>query len=766
MGSHAFNYLIYITKWLNIFLRFCAINHLRKGKGKVILPDWYPVDPLLDDNEEVFVSYEPLNSECAAHSERGAESFQTQCGQTHWPFENDKQAQNHMLDKDVVPSSIKHASDSVNRLIPIVLPDVNAGNDRKRKNKAKEDGLCEDLEVAKAATESRGVSNLKKRKANEETRENSEFNRPGSILDELISNKPPDSRSTQKGTEDTNTCSKICLDEKSEHKKKNKKKKRKASTELAVESVEEVLSQTVCKANEKSYMSDHPGKRLKDRKRKRREAINSETKQEIGKMDANEKIKEREADGKEFSGEGQKDVEPDMSEKRTDVESIAEGIKKKKGRKKRSSKEQLFSGSSVASSNLKESGIGSGSSPVEMTKRDKVLDAAEFPVCKGAETKDNDLAKSLLERNKTKNDDFESQEKKTNTLFANNKEQCVDKTTLADPSEVKEIVTVRSKKKRHRKEKEKVNDKVNQNNPSESNQASFSICEPGVPFADKSGAGKNENGTRSSEKENGACSEILPMLPSMTDIANETRPSKARVSAHNAPIPALLTGAVAKDTKTTLNAKPTFDYETDAETHNIKAKIKEVVNELIEESDHSQSIIQGPLKFATKLASDSNVTKKASDTQVKNAYTLKKGRKSEVLGQGKIKVSTSAQPAKAVNLSASKKNENTEENINKTPLKNDNSDDDDKDDDDDRNKKRGDESSSSETSSITFSDYDSPQVTKKNNVTPKSTGISFSFHFFISRISFIYALGKSLKERTLLTLQLQNLVKLLSIILF
>eukprot|EP00795_Rhopilema_esculentum_P006154 gene6154-11547_t len=709
---------------------FCPINHLRKDKGKVILPDWYPVEPLLDDNEEVFVNYEPLNSECAAHSKRSAGSFQTQCSQTHCPFESDKQAQNHMLDKDALPSSIKHAADFANSLIPIVLPDINAGNDRKRKSKAEEDGLCEDLEDAKAATESQGVSDFKKQKANEETRENSEFNRPGSILDELISNKPPDSKSTQKGTEDTDPCSKICFDENSEQKKKKKKKKRKASTELAVESVEEVLSQTVCKANETSDMSDHPGKHLKDRKRQRREISNSETKQEIGKMDASEKHKEREEDGKAFSREGQKDVEPDMSEKRTDVESIAEGIKKKKGRKKRNSKEQLFSGSSVASSNLKESGIGSGSSPVEMTKHDKVLNAAEFPVCKGEETKDKDNSKSLLEINDTKNDDFESQEKKTNTLFANNKEQCVDKTTLADPSEVKEEVTVRSKKKRHRKEKQKVNDKVNQNNPPDSNQASFSICESGVPFADKSGAGKNENEKRSSEKENDACSEILPMLPNMTDIANETRPSKAKVSAHNAPIPALLTGAVAKDTKTTLNAKPTFDYETDAETHNIKAKIKEVVNELIEESDHSQSMIQGPLKFATKLASDSDVTKKATDTQVKNAYTLKKSRKSEVLEQGKIKVLTSAQPAKNVNLSASKRNEITEKSINKTPHKNHNSDDDD---DDDRNKKRGDESSSSETSSITFSDYDSPQVTKKKNVTAKSPGKKLSATFSVKK---------------------------------
>ena len=41
------------------------ISNIRKDMNKVLIPDWYPIEPVLQDNEEVFISYDLLATNCS-----------------------------------------------------------------------------------------------------------------------------------------------------------------------------------------------------------------------------------------------------------------------------------------------------------------------------------------------------------------------------------------------------------------------------------------------------------------------------------------------------------------------------------------------------------------------------------------------------------------------------------------------------------------------------------------------------------------------------
>ena len=53
---------------MNYFLSInsqAPISNIRKDKNKILIPDWYPIEPVLQDNEEVFISYDLLSTNCS-----------------------------------------------------------------------------------------------------------------------------------------------------------------------------------------------------------------------------------------------------------------------------------------------------------------------------------------------------------------------------------------------------------------------------------------------------------------------------------------------------------------------------------------------------------------------------------------------------------------------------------------------------------------------------------------------------------------------------
>lgn len=262
------------------------------------------------------------------------------------------------------------------------------------------------------------------------------------------------------------------------------------------------------------------------------------------------------------------ELKVDNKEKKKKKKKKAEGKEKSKYTE---SSETLFSSSSMAISDVKESGIGSDSTVYDIEKL-APQHANDSIITESDKSKKKKLQRDVIDI--------------TASLPLN----------LDQMKSVRDITLESQPKKKKKKSKSKGTSDI------DGSEASFKKINAGiksnefkVPCA-RQGKGAKEN-----------------------DVSKDS-PEKAEKSN-------LFDNADKADDNHSPVHKPTFEYDTDAEIGKIKSKILKVVGDIVEDSDYSQSLIQEPLKFPIDTPKTKHVVQSKITTTDEEINLVNGGRK-------------------------------------------------------------------------------------------------------------------------------------------
>ena len=624
-----------------LFRSINAINNLRKDNGRILLPDWYPVDPLLKDNEEVFINYESLIVDFGHCIDNGFYySGNSQIDIDH-SFEGEKKgtyAQTGFYLSQSMPmkSSERLSSHGSN---PNLLKgtnesrmsdsDLNCIANRTTqfeytsaigKRKASEDIVPNALETRTNGGELQQSADPSFKKLKVDVLHNGEVTGSESQLQPLSEksilslpsassfSSPADTLVLDKTQFDEDTklnavCEKfvakscevqldvsknsllnadktlcpiqsVASDEDSkaddkadgEKKKAVDKKKRKKEKEFTKTDFAKVGNR------EKKFMLEglKDGSVIKDNKRRKR-----------GKDSESESIGKLTASGKESKDKGINDSSPQVGSQQEETEKdsqldstkgldfsegneITASIKEKKKKKKRKkskekekskqegSLETLPSSSSITVSDVRESGIGSDSTVYDLEKR-------------GACVSVENTLSPLLQRHDSAATKFQgSPEKQRNKVVKDPFgfwEAYSDVTRMSDDS-CQNSGIKKGRKSELKRKQETIKSKTDFSNA----------------IRQEEGCGKFKTPIAKVRKGGQAASprKEPPFLSKKNDSSKGDTPKKNNPE----------TGVKSN--------KPTFEYETDAEIGQILSTIQKVMDEIVDDSDYSQSLIQEP----------------------------------------------------------------------------------------------------------------------------------------------------------------------------
>ena len=637
-----------------LIFSYCQISNIRKDNGRILLPDWYPVDPLLKDDEEVVISYDSLNSDCSqcledelSYSRSAPRNLDNCRPQSH---SNQKLHSEQNVNSALRPIDNDHGHDLLRDMNDISLVGIN---------------VTDVQNFVDGVFQNHDASNVRKRKGDERT-STSDLPEPTvalsespfkklkvELIDDVISsNSPedPESQTFQGSVRNSDGISHLQLPVESNapspndtliltpKKAKNGNEADKNSTSpfdsrepvgkgislneadtpvvdkctIPSNNLVNNSNNTISKPQELSKNDDDiilTNKKDEKKKKKRRreskhESLREETQnysvvdnsfsenkeifsskahkkkrnkeKEYGTNDNAEKCS-RETSGDNFACNGVEEfatirTKDNQVEKGKDLvadEDKVEHTRKEKKKKKKekdkehkghnASLETLFSSSSITASDVKESGIGSDSTVYDLEKRIRKLsgskDTSEFSNLKSDEV-------SPVNRNGT--GEFARQKKirkeKDNSGFL---ESELDSTRISGDAPLKK------EKKKSKKSEKKAKESNSKNIKEKSNEA---IKEFKVPNTNVKKVHREDG---DSEGVGGKVSSCRRGVPGDLEKSDETLVA---------------------------DAHDRFDSETDVEMGNIQSQIRKVMDDIVDESDYSQSLIKEPLMFLNKFS--------------------------------------------------------------------------------------------------------------------------------------------------------------------
>ena len=625
----------------------------------MLLPQWYPVDPLLRDEEEVVVSYEPLDSDsnqylengvyCSRSNERNDANYGRR---SHLPYDSTVLLNGSKNDStlplsvelDHSPDFLRNVSDvgmdtfnvqDVEQFVDRVLQHNEAGSMRKRKGETTD--TAHRYESEASFEKSLGIqkeSPFKKLKTDD-------------IVDadmmleaEIKGNENVDLLSSTNAQQNKGSKNKVAPDpEKSNNIRRHSSEPKLKSTEKAVSLSDMIipsgskvnttsggLIQNLCEVDtsvdDARGIGKHNGKKKKKHKKEHREksfieAFPNTDDYPIGcheESSAKSLRKKRKKKGKELEPENNEekckldenvvtsipavfkpaesiekyDQDKNINELMDDEEGkttdVSRGKKKKKKKLKEKIKgnamgkenadlEPVCSSPSIPISEIKESGIGSDSTILDIEKKTATL-SNKGEISGTSEVK-NDLKSYSNEHNS-----------KSNGLNRQNQNSGIN-----EPCAFSESDLTKTNGDASQQSHEEV-----MKNCGIQIQRTLNEC-----LGEKANAMKNES--------NG-------VNDPYGDAKKASRESKSIKKVKGV-----------DDIDESILTKPTFDDETDAEIRQLQSKILKVVDDVVEESDYSQSLIKDPLDFSLVCSKKSprqkgegkNLTKEVADSSEKKS---------------------------------------------------------------------------------------------------------------------------------------------------
>ena len=598
------------------------IHSIRKDNGKVLLPEWYPVDPMLKDEEEVILCYDPLVSDCSPSLEndvycsKGGQRSDAVILDKSSPFlQNDsighsKQGGNE--EDPVLPHSMGTINKDTSRdfmrdlgsvrmsvvnaqvgqqVVGRVLEHSEASSVRKRKGEVVAD--CSHSSEANATlgrtVGAQDESPFKKLKA--DVIDGTVISKADFKIDETIdanvlarnemsSTKiKTDPRKSDGVKEDSeehmltqigkeahqseisvianiteiNNCSAIHVPDDPKEPRRNssgKKKKHKKKEHKAKKLIEEVFLEDLATGCQDSTLSSKLHKKKKQKKKNESYFDNT-----ANKCKWNESVvittplicRSTLGTGKD----GQKELLGDFVD--VEEEKNVAGCKSKKhkhkkikerinDKEKETQDDPFCSSSSITVSDLKESGIGSGSLSYGI---DKMMNNVSDKKNTSAASGETYVSKAIK--------------------FEGGRGSGGSK-SRKDGSELNELFG------------------LSQSNPDltyEDNPQQQAFMK------------KNRN-AQSKQNGNECLAEKADMNEGQAEYTVTAVPNSSKKSKSIENIPK---NRIMDNVDENPHSKPSFDYETDAEIKQIQTKIRKVVCEVVEESDYSQSLLGGPLEL-------------------------------------------------------------------------------------------------------------------------------------------------------------------------